>query len=900
MTDRSVLVRLRADVSQYIRSIGAAGAATGGFVRQLDAADSRMSNVVQTALALGPATVPIAASITPAVAGLTMQLGFAAAGAGSMLLAFNGVGDALKALNEYRLAPTAENLDKLHAAMAPLGPDGQAFVRTLQQLRPEVQALQNISRAGIMPGATEGLQELMELAPLAERYIGTISTTVGELLAEAGDNLNDARWREFYRFLDREAEPALTATGRAVGNVVEGLANMLMAADPLSDMWLDGMLSKARDFRQWTDQLGESEGFERFIDYVEENGPQAMDTLGAIANTLVALVRASAPVGAVALPILELLADGLTVIADSPAGPALIGAAAGLSAVSRAVALYNAANGSAMMSMLTKGKGEGARAAVGWRAAGVGIGIFAAALTDLDDKAGLANTTTGALLGTMIAPGWGTAAGTAIGAVLDFAAANDSAEEAVDALYDAIERGGRGDIRSAMREVRAELRETRADMDNFWSVRPEAGESIFEKIGSDANALMAWITGGEGSLKSALGTGRAELMRTSGAARLFGASIGYSGRQMESAAADAQDLARELAILEGFFDRRSAIRSYEQAIDDLRKELRNGAKEWDVSTAAGRKNEEALDAVGTAMTQVIDKIKSPDVRRSFLVDARRQLVQMREQFPAAAGAIETVMDKLDRRLTTFAKNRPTPKLDADDRALRRKLNAADSWLLRFDRKAPEAALRADERDLRKKIDAADSWLLSFDRKSPQAKLGADASTAWDVFYRVDAWQPKPKTVHIGVTGAGAVGIGSALGNFFPAARHYAWGDFSNAHAPVIGGRGGPLRVWAEPETRGESYIPHANDSRRPRARGILEETARLFGGTVSWGGGHRYAGVMAGGAGSSTMRVDLGALRVVGTLDTPWGPAQVAGIARAAAQDAIADDRDLDSTLRGR
>ncbi|GAA2136683.1 hypothetical protein GCM10009760_16340 [Kitasatospora kazusensis] len=45
---------------------------------------------------------------------------------------------------------------------------------------------------------------------------------------------------------------------------------------------------------------------------------------------------------------------------------------------------------------------------------------------------------------------------------------------------------------------------------------------------------------------------------------------------------------------------------------------------------------------------------------------------------------------------------------------------------------------------------------------------------------------------------------------------------------------GAWRVWAEPETHGEAYIPLAA-SKRPRSKAILEETARRFGGHVVYG-----------------------------------------------------------------
>lgn len=65
----------------------------------------------------------------------------------------------------------------------------------------------------------------------------------------------------------------------------------------------------------------------------------------------------------------------------------------------------------------------------------------------------------------------------------------------------------------------------------------------------------------------------------------------------------------------------------------------------------------------------------------------------------------------------------------------------------------------------------------------------------------------------------------------------AEGDIANGHHPEIA-RGGAMRVWAEPETMGESYIPHANDHRRPRAINLWEQTGRVLGvyaqGGVNW------------------------------------------------------------------
>lgn len=53
-------------------------------------------------------------------------------------------------------------------------------------------------------------------------------------------------------------------------------------------------------------------------------------------------------------------------------------------------------------------------------------------------------------------------------------------------------------------------------------------------------------------------------------------------------------------------------------------------------------------------------------------------------------------------------------------------------------------------------------------------------------------------------------------------------------------RAGEMRVWAEPETGGETYVPHAL-SKRGRSEQIMVETARIFGGTYIPAGARQFA-----------------------------------------------------------
>jgi hypothetical protein len=253
-------VRVTADVSNFVTKFAAAGQAADGFARKLEDADGRMANLVQAGLALAPALVPLGAAAVPAIAGLTTQLGFAALAAGTAALAFEGIGTAVTALNTYKLAPTAAHFQALQLAMDKLGPSGQEFVLSMQKIRPEFDRLRNLAEKGLLPGVADGMNELLTLAPQVESVLFTTSTTLGNLVREGADNLTDDRWTKFFDYLNVTAGPILSDMGRTLGNVIEGIANMVMAFDPLSRSFSTGLLDMSRSFREWSDNLGSSQG----------------------------------------------------------------------------------------------------------------------------------------------------------------------------------------------------------------------------------------------------------------------------------------------------------------------------------------------------------------------------------------------------------------------------------------------------------------------------------------------------------------------------------------------------------------------------------------------------------------------------------------------------------------
>ena len=625
MTERSVLVRLKADISQYNREMLRAAAGAKAFTKELDTSTDRATNFTQSVLAIGPALIPIGAGGVPAIAGLTNQMAFAAVGAGTAALAFSGVGDALKATTDYAVEPTAANFAKLQDTLSTLGPAGREFVAFLQELRPQLQGLQDSAQAGLFPGVEAGLTDIMDLLPQAERIVTQVSSGLGEAIAEAGDNLNDPRWVEFFTFLEHEAKPTLLDMGRTLGNFAEGFANLWMAFDPLSDQFSKSFLEMSRDFAKWTDGLSQTEGFQEFVDYIERVGPKAWDTLASLGNALLQIVEAAAPVSEVSLPIIKILADTLALIADSPVGPILVGAAAGISAISRAVALYNTANGSAMSQMLTGLRGSGPYL----KGAAAGVGILALSLTDLDDKMGISNTATLGLAGAVAGP-WGAAVGAGVGLAMDFAAANDGVSEAVSKANAVLADSGSSytDQIAAIDAAIAKIDEYQdsltGDMSgvgDFLKSYKDGVEDIFGKSDYDENAGQ----------RAKLIEQRKAVADAARDQRIAEAGLTQSMHGTSEATRDQVDAIVQLInahnrLADETLANADANIAYEQALDDAAKASRENKKGLDANTQVGRDNLSVLGDLASKWNNLSEeqqnaKGASDRVRRSFIAAA---------------------------------------------------------------------------------------------------------------------------------------------------------------------------------------------------------------------------------------------------------------------------------------
>ncbi|HDU1453948.1 TPA: terminase [Staphylococcus pseudintermedius] len=101
----------------------------------------------------------------------------------------------------------------------------------------------------------------------------------------------------------------LPKIGKIFGNVFKGIGNLMIAFGQNSAGIFDWLVKMTDKFREWSETVGKSEGFKKFVNYVEKNGPTIMKLIGDIVRVLVAFGTAMAPIASALLNLIGRIAD---------------------------------------------------------------------------------------------------------------------------------------------------------------------------------------------------------------------------------------------------------------------------------------------------------------------------------------------------------------------------------------------------------------------------------------------------------------------------------------------------------------------------------------------------------------------------------------------------------------
>ena len=587
---------------------------------EIDRMSGRMRIFADVAAMFGPSLVPIGAAGIGALAGFTNQLGMAATAAGVAVLAFHGVGDAVSALNKYQLEPTATNLQAVNEKMAGLAPAAQEFARSMSELTPVVKQLQQSAAVGLFPGLTDALHTISSRGPEVNTIISELSSGMGELAKEGAKSLASPQWDAFFANFEATAKPTLLDMGHAMGNVAKAAADLWVAFSPLTGDFSKGLVSATRDLERWTSSLSQTQGFQDFLDYVEQSGPKVLHLLGQIGNMFVQVAQALAPLGGPSMKLLGALADGIAKIADSDMGTPILAGVAALALFNRTIAIteklqattfggpalgrmkawgasakrFGADLSTSMGAVTATGQdaknlaAANERLGASFKSFGKGaalVGGLAFASSGLADKMNLSHTAMGAMLGMMAGP-YGAAIGATGGVIWDF--------------VDAVKHG------SMSQE------EWERSISHWTPAAIEARDRLDAmNIAIKQNARGLDLTS-QGAL---------------------------------TAAQSVRSFAAAVDIVNGRLSDRADLRSYQQSLDDFTESVKQNGQTLDINTQKGRDNQAALDNIAGTALKVAENLKGMD-RVRYLTRARADFIDAATKVGMTRGAAIKLANQL--------------------------------------------------------------------------------------------------------------------------------------------------------------------------------------------------------------------------------------------------------------
>jgi hypothetical protein len=696
---------LERQIVQTTRSIDDGG-------NSIDKYSGRLSILAQAASVFVPTLAPLGASTVPIISALTAGLGAAAGALGVTLLASNGLGDALEALNAQQLEPSRDNMQALRAELEKIGPAGEQFVRYLDSLGPELTSVQMIARAGLFPGVEDGIDGILTRLPQMRGMVSGISRELGDLAADAGDALASDRYDAFFDYLETEAGPILSDFGRITGNIFETVANLIVALDPATQDFTSGLLDRTRDLAEWSRELGQDRGFQAFLDYIEESGPKALEFVATLTTSLADIAEAMAPVGDVVLPALTQVVEVIGTIASSDFGTPILAGVAALSVYNRTLKVTAALQARLAMSGTLGGLGSmvgvrgldagtastkasiptmrefGTVARFAGQSAGYAsaetlkartsvrlygraafgatapIAGLALAGTGAADGIGMSNTASLALLGTLGGP-WGVALGAAAGMTLDLAHANDSLNAAINGVNDAIETGASVAILRQQREaLRAEVEATQQAMAPPSITNPlrfSAFGLIRDTIRRDGLEAASATEEAVGRVIAA--RRRLEALDTVDPLDGLNHFFGELNGEVLEATSLMYGFGDAVGRANGFLDDRAALASYEAAIDAVKRSLEDNGRTLDVNTAKGRNNLRTLDNIAASGLRLAETMKGQG-RKNYLDELRGSLRAAATQMGYSKMEAREYLDELG--LIDKKKVEPDLRLQTDD------------------------------------------------------------------------------------------------------------------------------------------------------------------------------------------------------------------------------------------
>jgi hypothetical protein len=191
----------------------------------------------------------------------------------------------------------AGGVDKVALAMAGLSPAGQEFARFIYGLKPVFGDLRQAAESALLPAIQAGIEAFLPAMPAITDAVVILATALGELFKQGLTALASPFWIDFITQMALFGAEMIKLSGPIIGGFLRGLAGIILAFTPFSQQIGEGLARLMTRFAEFGAGLANNPSFQKFIDYVLDNGPLLLSVFADLAVAVTKLLIALAPVG---------------------------------------------------------------------------------------------------------------------------------------------------------------------------------------------------------------------------------------------------------------------------------------------------------------------------------------------------------------------------------------------------------------------------------------------------------------------------------------------------------------------------------------------------------------------------------------------------------------------------
>ncbi|MFG1826728.1 hypothetical protein ACGFIJ_29970 [Microbispora bryophytorum] len=767
--------------------------------------------------------------------------------------------------------------------MSQLTKEERQLAKDLKAYKKDYEDWQKGLEGDVFPAISGGLDLISSQLPRISPLVRTAGRSFLDLEKDAKTALKDPFWDEFLHDLDTAMPNAITSLGHTAGNVFKGIAGVVDALLPHTDGVVDSIEAASQKFADWGTGLKSNPAFQDFVDYAKENGPKVAEIVGNIAEAISKIAQEGGKVGPGVLDLLVGISEKLANLEpDQIQAIALgVGAIVGAAKLGTSLKLGAFVILADVLSKMSPGQIEAVALAI------AGVVGAVKGYQAFSTVSGLLDTFRGKLSAA------GGAAERAAGGVSNLGGSLKGGAIALGVGGLAVAAGHLRENLAGLNPDIKSLADNIASMAKGGKPAPE----LLDQIGGKVSMwdLSNWEDFGDVASRLTSDNTFAKLGRD--ISGVFNDTVGLN---IDSGAKRLQNIDKALA---------EAVHSgngpaAEQMFNTLAKVARDAGVPLDklktlfpeyssAAEAAVDPTNDAAAAIGGADAKLNDFQRSMDAFTSR-TDIESALQGLKKDYDDVKAAVEAAGGKLDFSAGMTDKQRDAViKARGEFSGYIEKVGETAKNQATLGEKTGDAARGIN--DQKATILNALPQLFKLAGNSKDAKdaiynLGKSAGLSKDQInlakdsvakLRLEISRLQNKTITITATVKGdnssSIGAGKALHADGAVVDYYASGGLREAHVAQIA-PAGTMRVWAEPETGGEAYIPLAA-SKRARSLDILSTVAGMFGqqltptGTAGGGGGHVTTGgttsVPASGGGTGVVEVNLNNLDNL-TLETGY------------------------------